>query len=285
MLASGQSIFIVGGVGGLDESIEESLASLKPPPERRHLYYKGCSKINLLNQQQIQMWHPLPYTKQSPVCVSLLGKLYNFGKWYISPQVFDPSCVEGCWKDLPLPGLLHHDSKRSIPLVADPSNRRILVHSSSTLYAFYPEDENDDDDEGGKWECLDDAFSSWTEVVTLAADDLLFLHDCYPDSLLVYHLATRKWLDVVWSTPFIGNNLPVTELPFEALFCLPNQLMCFACFTPTNSTVHFFKFRVQHCPCTKSVILTPLSFHSKTLATTRRVLDYLPLCEEAIVDY
>lgn len=271
MLSVGQFIFIVGG---MSDSIDESLESLKPPPHRRHLYYKGGAKVNLLLNQHQQIWDPLPYTNDSLIaaCVPLLGKLYNFGSWQLFPKVLDPFCAGGPhWKGLLLPedSPLHPTTLFSIPVLADPSNRRILLHSARALHAFYPEDNNDL--EGGKWECLDPHFFSWPEGIVLAAHDLLFLHDFLPTSLVAYDLATQNFLDVVWSTH-------VDNFMYDALFSLPNQLLCFARFEFSNSSVYFLKFRAQRCPDrTTDVILTPLSLHSKVLAGTKRVVNYLPI--------
>ncbi|KAK1390141.1 hypothetical protein POM88_018319 [Heracleum sosnowskyi] len=265
MFSLGESMFIVGGVC---DSVHESLQLLKPPPHRRHLYYKGGAKINLVNEHQ--KWEPVPYTNDSwnAICVPLLGKLYNFGIMALRPKVLDnPYCIGGHWKDLPLPehSPLNSQSEYSIPVVADPYNSRILIHSSSTLYALYPED--------NKCECLVPQFFSWPEGIVFAAPDLLLLHDSsYPTSLLAYDLATRKFLEVVWSP-----SPDVADFVYDVLFSLPNQLLCFAYFLP-YSTVYFIKFRAQRpSDHTAVVILTALSVHSTVLADINAV-DYLPIC-------
>lgn len=304
MVATGHSIFIFGGLHSRYE--ESSLFKFVKSHTHSH-FHMGASRLHFdladgLMVRGGEAWAPAPMinTPHSYICTYLNGDVYSFGSICFAPEVLHVGTTNsqeyGPWKSLvPFPPELV-DCTPCPPLIPDPSKNRILVHfrggqlPSPSLYAFYPPTGQNQDGDTGTWRCLDSNFSGWNKVVDAALLDgvLFLLGRKFPNLVRAYEVATRKWLDVQWSTRVIEKNFFVDDccFAFDSLFCLDdtNKILCFAVFSPlspveggahnspSKTTLLFFKFRAERCDSTIS--LTPLCTRSYEIVSTTKVLNF-----------
>ncbi|KAL8123155.1 uncharacterized protein LOC141717440 isoform X2 [Apium graveolens] len=311
IVASGQSIFIFGGWTSIDD--KSSLFKFAKSHPESH-FHMGASRFHFdpadLKDGLVVhgRWAPAPpmNTPHGCICTCLNGDVYSVGCNFFSPEVLyvDTTNIEvlGPWKSLvSFPPELHNCTP-CYPVIPDPTNNRILVHffggqlPSPSLYAFYPPDRQNQDDETGVWRCLNSNLLGWEQVVDAALlDGVLFLHGRkFPNLVSAYEVDTGKYLEVQWSSGDIEKDISIdnTYLYFDSLFCLDdaNKILCLAVYShidlrssvkggdpnsPSKTILFFLKFKVKRCH--SSISLTPLDTHSYEIESTTKVLNFLPL--------
>lgn len=314
IVASGQSIFIFGGLTSIDE--KSSLFKFAKSHRESH-FHTGASRFHFdpahLKDGLVVpgQWAPAPpmNTRNVYLCTCLNGDVYSFGCSFFFPEVLyvDTTNIEllGPWKSLvSFPPELRNCS--AYPVIPDPTNNRILVHfyggqlPSTSLYAFYPPDRQNQDNETGVWQRLNSNFLGWEHVVDAALlDGVLFLHGSkFPNLVRAYEVDTGEYLEVQWSSRDIEKDISVDDIYFlfDSLFCLDdtNKVLCLAVYSPVDlrscmkgsikggdpnspskTFLLFFKFKVKRCHST--IILTPIDTHSYEIESTTQVLSFLLL--------
>ncbi|VFQ67089.1 unnamed protein product [Cuscuta campestris] len=281
MVVSGSHVYIVGG---FDTSVDHLV---QKPGE--HLYLGGAC-LDLDSSHLGLGWSRVPIPnvdRRVPFCAALNGKIYSFGFYRPSPEVYDPAVGDWTFFSAPLPS--HLARSQVLCVLPDSANNRILLQLSGgdlvepSLYAFYP-----DGSSGSHWKCVAPSFRQWYHIATVA-DDVLFIHNRKKYRSLIlgaYDLVSSIWLDVEWTSPFEDNvDKLVAHRQFDAVFPFGPRTLCFALWSPEDvlfpevtsdkTRVIFLKVQVERTGST--IYLSPLSSHTFDLPNTISVFDFIPV--------
>lgn len=291
MVSLNEFIYIVGGVTPSRARSPDIQLLQSASPLSNRTYYFGGSSLDMSDEAAV--WCPSPVfieDQTSSNYVSFLGKIYNFGSDRLAPEVLDRA-VGHCKLISPIPPSLVGCSV-SIPVLPDPSNKRILMRlyggplSLPSLYAFTPADV----DGIGTWECLTPDFQVWADSAAVVNGVIYFHCHKFPSLLRAFHIAKKKWLKVWWDSCFKDKvdmscfkdkvDMNVERIHFDAMLHLGNNILCFAGWTPIyppptvpSLEIVFFKFEVLDTG--ETVIVKACDSYSYELPKTNDVLRFL----------
>ncbi|KAK1363201.1 hypothetical protein POM88_038762 [Heracleum sosnowskyi] len=244
MVSVGSVIYVIGCLRP-----DNVRCIIKPPHSRctkKGHYHNFMSYLDLANDTG-DGWKEAPGLSDgpspSPAVVTFGGKIYLFECCgdAETAHVFDPISNE--WETLlPPPGVDFFNVYYATSAVADSQNNRILVHivTIQSVYAYYPAN--------NRWELVLKPFF-WSSRLVFVDGVIFFYLPEAPELFAAYHVATKQWLNIVFT-----SRLPehIWRKEYDAFFHLGSDIMCLAAYSPDYSPrrthVYLIKFRFERSP-------------------------------------
>lgn len=275
MVSLGSIIYVVGA-----RRPEFIMCQTKPPHSgctKKGHYHKVVSYLDLANDTG-DGWKDAPGLSsdpsQDPAVLTLGGKIYLFPRWSHesdTAQVFDP--ISNKWEPLlPPPSVGFFDINYTTSAIADSQNNRILVHFEhmQSVFAYYPAN--------NQWELILEHFSWSSTLVFLDGVLYFYLPEC-PKFVAAYHVATKQWLKIVFTSKLSKR---IWRCEYNAMFHLGSDLMCLAAYcsvySPRGTHVKLTKFRFERSPHNPSdLLITLLPDETYTIGACYLVHRFLPI--------